>query len=207
MIEKGLFIQIEGIDCSGKETQSKELAKRFQEDGHDVITISFPVYDSESGEILRDILEGFHPLTPKNNPLEFQALMTINRYEQQMRIEHALMMGKVVIADRYADSSIAYGMADGLEEQWISKISHSLIQPDIKILLDISIDEYRRRSLARGDLDLYEEDIENMMKVRDIYQNLAMRDDWLVITAEGDPQEIADVLYATIKQRMDEMGV
>ena len=49
---EGKYIVIEGIDCSGKETQSKLLEERLKKEGYDVVRFSFPVYDSPTGKII-----------------------------------------------------------------------------------------------------------------------------------------------------------
>ena len=49
---KGKFIVIEGTDCSGKETQTKLIEKKLKEQGYKCMRLSFPVYDSPTGEIV-----------------------------------------------------------------------------------------------------------------------------------------------------------
>ena len=53
---KGKFIVIEGTDCSGKETQTKLIEKKLKEQGYKCMRLSFPVYDSPTGEIVRGML-------------------------------------------------------------------------------------------------------------------------------------------------------
>lgn len=204
-MEHGLLIAVEGIDKSGKETQVEELAKRFILDGKDVVTIDFPCYDTPSGQVIRAILDGIHPLCARNNPLEFQALMTVNRYEQQRRIEHALMSGKVVICDRYIYSSVAYGVHDGLDEGWLETIQHSMVKPDIEILLDISMEEYKRRIGNYEYLDVNEANFQVIQSVRELYLTFARNNGWTIINGERPVEEIANEMYQRVQEKITEM--
>jgi dTMP kinase len=201
-MERGLLIAVEGIDKAGKSSQVSELAKRFALDGEEVVTIHFPAYDTPSGQAIRAILDGYHPLTPQSNPFEVQALYSINRYEQQMRIEHALMAGKVVICDRYIYSSVAYGVNDGVDMNWLEEIQHSMVQPDIHILLDIDMEEYKRRSKDYDDLDVYESDFTGIESIMKLYHAFAKEYEWLVVSGKGSVEEVANNMYARIKQHL-----
>lgn len=57
---KGKFIVIEGTDCSGKETQTKLIEKKLKEQGYKCMRLSFPVYDSPTGEIVGECYLGRH---------------------------------------------------------------------------------------------------------------------------------------------------
>lgn len=206
-MERGLFIAIDAPDKAGKETQVDELAKRFLLAGEDVVTIDFPAYDTPSGQAIRAILDGIHSLSPEDNPYEVQALYAINRYEQQRRIEHALMSGKVVICDRYDYSSITYGTYDGIETQWLYDIQHSLVKPDIYILLDISFEEYQRRCGNYDYLDLRESNSPMIQGVMKLYREFAQENEWLVVNGEGKVEDIAEEIYTKVMELVAEMEV
>lgn len=201
-MNRGLLIQIEGTDKCGKQTQAEWLGKLLALDGHYVSLMSFPDYDTPSGQLINKILHGRTSYTPKEEPYLVQGLFTINRYEAQMRIERALMDGKIVIADRYIGSCFAFGMGDGLPEDWVRQISHSLIQPDITVILEISDEEYLRRCDNYYTLDYYESNIEHIQKARELYHRVAEIFEGRIFNGEGDPQEVANTLYSYIKEKI-----
>ena len=200
MFERGLLIAIEAVDKAGKSTQANELAKQFVLDGAEVVVIHFPAYDTPSGQAIRAILDDVHPLTTSANPYEVQALMTINRYEQQSRIENALMTGKVVICDRYLYSSLVYGISDGVDKQWLEDIQHSIVQPDVHILLDMDMDEYIQRTKAYDELDVYESNFAKINAMMELYRTFAKEYGWLVVDGKGAKEDVTRAMYNLIKQ-------
>jgi dTMP kinase len=207
-MERGLLIAVEGIDKSGKETQVDELAKNFIMAGEEVITIDFPAYDTPSGQAIRSILDGYHPLDARENAMELQALMAINRYEQQARIETALMQGKVVICDRYVASGQVYGVNAGVDMDWLSQIQHALVQPDITVLLNITEEEYVKRCKNYDELDVHESDLSFIRSAIKLYNNFGeMNEDWLVIDGAGSEEDIANNVFSSVQKVMKEMGL
>lgn len=204
-MEYGVLIAFEGIDKSGKETQVGELAKKFTLEGENVVVIDFPSYDTPSGQAIRAILDGTHYLSP-SDAMEYQSLMAINMYEQQTRIEHALMMGRVVICDRYLHSRMAFGLVRGLDKEWLEDTAHSLVQPDVVILLDITEQEYLRRCDNYDTLDIHERDTTFIREVSKVYRQLAEEsDNWLVINGEGNPDDISKRVYEVVATFLAEM--
>lgn len=204
-MEHGLLVSFEGIDKSGKSSQVEELAKRFILDGEDVVVIHFPDYDSPSGQAIEAILEDTHPLTASDNPYELQSLFAINRYEQQPRIEQALMMGKIVICDRYIHSGFVYGINSGINEEWLMDIHHSLVQPDIVVYLDISETEYLKRCGNYDTLDVYESNIQFIRSATTLYRDFAQEEGWIFISAEGEVEDISNKIYENVVQVIAEM--
>ena len=202
-MDYGLLIAVEGVDKSGKSTQIDELAKNFILAGKEVITIDFPAYDTPSGQAIRAILDELHPLTTRENPYEVQALYAINRYEQQLRIESALMQNKVVICDRYLHSSVVYGTLSGLREDWFYDIQHSMVQPDLVVLLDIDYEEYLKRCSNYGELDAYEVDTNAIQHAITKYRLMAEEHEWILINGKGDIREIAELVFSNIKLNIE----
>ena len=202
-MERGLLIAFEGCDKCGKDTQVDELAKRFILDGEEVVTIDFPAYDTPSGQAIHAILNDMHPLSAKDNPYEVQALYAINRYEQQARIETALMRGKVVICNRYLHSAVVYGTFNGIEDSWFYDIQHSLVQPDLVVLLDIDYDEYLKRCERYTDLDAYESNNKVIKHAIQKYRQLAEEHEWIMLDGKGEIEEIADLVFSNIKLHIE----
>jgi dTMP kinase len=170
------LICFEGLDASGKATMSAYAAEVLKG-----IVFSFPCYDSPTGKLLLGHLKGevemvgSAPFPPPcrgskltdYNMLVRQSLMTVNRYELQARILHALTERPVVL-DRYWLSSLVYGEAEGLDTEWIVEISSALLKPDLTIVLDIPVCAVgQRRPQAR---DKNETDLDKLQRVRDLYR-------------------------------------
>jgi len=117
----GRLIVFEGIDCSGKSTQSKILADKLN-----CPVFHFPYQASKSIEEIRS----------SNSDLTNHLLMAANRLEMQSKIKEYLSKGDLIL-DRYTYSGIAYGMARGLSGDWCIKLESQLIQPDIVIYMDL----------------------------------------------------------------------
>src|SRR5512139_614664 len=129
----GVLIAFEGLDQSGKETQARLLAARFEAGGSEVRIFPFPDYETAIGAEIGRALRGERDYGPD----VMQLLYVANRYEWKPQIEHELARGTVLICDRYLASSIVYGEAFGLDPQWLRDMQKYLPQPDITVLLDI----------------------------------------------------------------------
>ncbi len=134
MGKKGVFICIEGLDGSGKTTQSKLLTARLSEKYGAVYTAE--PSRGKIGAFIRDccLYEG------KRLPTEAEALLfAADRIEHmQNEIAPALAEGKIVICDRYIYSSLANQGSTGLSSDWIKTINARALQPDFSIFIDVS---------------------------------------------------------------------
>lgn len=204
-MDRGLLIAFEGCDKSGKGTQVDELAKKFLMEGEEVIVIDFPCYDTPSGKIIEAILGGYHSIEATEGDI-VQAMYVINRYEQQARIETALMQGKVVICDRYIYSSVAYGVATGQPEDWLLNIQHSLVQPDLTILLDIDYKEYQKRCKEFEELDEMETNEELIKGTISLYQKFAEMNEWAMFDGTMEIEELSDLIRHVVQLKIDEMS-
>lgn len=106
----GKLIVIEGVDGSGKETQSKALAKHLTEDGRQVLSLSYPRYDQDSSAMVRHYLAGDFGKCPGDvSPYVASTFYAADRYasyQQEMRAH--LEAGGVVIADRYTTANMVH---------------------------------------------------------------------------------------------------
>jgi dTMP kinase len=137
---KGKFITFEGCEGSGKSTQLKLLGEKLDELKVDYIMTREPG-GSEIAEKIREII-----LDGKNTAMcdECEALLYAAARIQHLKekVQPALDAGKLVICDRYVDSSLAYqGIARGLGEEFVEKINDYALKnftPDVTIFLNIS---------------------------------------------------------------------
>ena len=190
-----MLIAFEGLDQSGKETQARTLGARLEREGHRVQPLSFPDYDTPIGRELRQALDGQREFPPD----VMQLLYVANRLEWRPRLEEWLAAGYVVICDRFRASSVAYGEAQGLDPVWLDDIQRGLPVPDITVLLDIAPETaVKRKATGR---DRYERDLALLGRVRESYHRQSAQPGWLLISAEGSKDEVAQAVEAGVRTR------
>ncbi|MGM0367033.1 MAG: dTMP kinase [Actinomycetota bacterium] len=200
---KGLFITFEGLDGSGKTTQIKLLCSYLKGKGHDVISTIEPG-GTEVGQKIRKILlntEGLN-ITPKAETFLFLA----SRAELVSKvINPAMDEGKIIICDRFFDSTIVYqGIARNLGKKKILDMSlwatGSLV-PDITFLLSVRADEGEIRKKGMEADRMEKEESEFKKKVYEGYLELArdFPERFVVIDGEKDIESI----FGIIKDRVE----
>jgi dTMP kinase len=195
--ERGLFIAFEGPDGSGKSTQARMLAERLRSEGRPVLESVEPG-GTPIGQQIRRIL-----LDPVNKELTATAELLLMFAARAQNVEQwilpALGEGKIVISDRFTDSSLAYqGAGRGLGTKTVLDLDriacHGLI-PDLTICIDIDTETGLARALARGGKEtrLEEQAIEFHHKVRAAYHELARKEPrrFRLIDGCGTPEAIA----------------
>ncbi|KAF9038142.1 thymidylate kinase-like protein [Panaeolus papilionaceus] len=142
------FIVIEGLDRSGKTTQTSNLLSRLQQSGKNVQLIKFPDRTTPIGQMIDAYLRSTSELDDHAIHLLFSA----NRWELASTIEKLLNSGTTVICDRYAFSGIAFSAskvdANGdrlLSYKWCKSPEIGLPKPDIVLFLDITPEKARER--------------------------------------------------------------
>ena len=137
---KGVFITIEGSDGAGKSTQAKRLASYLQEKGYDIVLTREPG-GTDISEKIRQIL-----LDAANQQLDFKTEVLLYAASRNQLLQEvivpALKQGKIVISDRFVDSSIAYqGYGRSLDLELVKRINGLIVEgfmPDLTILLDVA---------------------------------------------------------------------
>jgi dTMP kinase len=196
----GLFVTFEGIDRSGKTTQARMLCEAL---GDEALAVREPG-GTEVGERLRDLLKDQAlDIGPEAEALAFAAARA--ELVRQV-IRPALEDGRVVVSDRFLDSSLAYqGVARGLgveDVEQINRFATGGLMPDLTFLL--SIDPARAAERA-GQLDRFEDEGDSLQRaVFDAYRELAAADPgrWRIVDADRSSHEVhADVLAAVGQAR------
>jgi len=197
-VKRGLFLSFEGGEGSGKSLQARGLAQTLTERGRDVVLTREPG-GTAAGERIRDILLHAReiPLSP-----EAQVLLFSSARAQLVRevIRPALDAGKIVIADRFFDSSVVYqGHGQGVPLEAIREVTRlavGTLVPDRTFLLDVPVEIGLARSGWRAEAkwDRFEADATDLhIRVRDAYLRLAAADPrrFVVIQADRDEAEVA----------------
>lgn len=152
-MEQGLFITFEGTDGSGKTTQAARLAAHLQKEGYEVVQVHEPG-GTEAGERVRALLldRGLDGMDPMAELLLYEAARA-----QLVRevVVPALEEGKVVVCDRFSDSSVAYqGYGRKLGPDIVEQLNAAAtggLSPDRTILLDMDPEISMQRAAAGGD--------------------------------------------------------
>ncbi|APE43920.1 dTMP kinase [Sulfitobacter alexandrii] len=154
MSGQGLFISFEGIDGSGKSTQARLLAENLRELGHEVVLTREPGGSPGAEEIRALVLQG----DPDRWSAETEILLftAARRDHVERTIRPALAAGKVVVCDRFADSTRMYqGMSRGDLRGVVDSLHDLMIgmEPDLTILIDMDPTEGLSRALSRKGLE------------------------------------------------------
>ena len=193
-----MFISFEGIEGSGKSTQIQLLKEFLNQKGLNPVVIREPG-GTQIGEKVRDIFltktnEYFDPLT------EVLLLYSSRKQLDTNVIKPALKAGKVVIADRFADATIAYqAYGKHVSKDFITQLHSDLeiSKPDLTFFIDISPELSKARISDRESDRMESESIEFFSKVRSGYQACA-KDAERVITI-GGTDSIEDI-FVEIKE-------
>ena len=199
---RGLFVTFEGIDRSGKTTQARLLCEAL---GDAAVGVREPG-GTDAGERVRAILKDPSvPLSPETEALLFAAARAELVAE---RILPALAEGRIVVSDRFLDSSLAYqGGARGLGIEDVGRVNRfatRALRPDLTFLLEISPAEAAARA---GEHDRFEEEGATLQEaVLAAYERLIELDPerWRRIDAARPADAVhADVLAAVEAARSE----
>ncbi|HEX9911866.1 MAG TPA: dTMP kinase [candidate division Zixibacteria bacterium] len=202
---KGILITFEGIDYSGKTTQVKKLVGYLRRKDHKVILLREPGGEKIS-ESIRQVL-----LSSKNigmNPLTELLLYIASRAQLVSKIIlPALEQGKILVCDRFYDSSLAYqGYGRGLDKkmiEYLNKISTLGIKPDLTILIDIPIEIFvkRMRKNNKKKDRIEKEKVDFYKKVRDGYLKIARGEKKRLKVIDGSCE--IDEVWSEVKKITD----
>ena len=224
-----VLIAIEGIDGSGKGTQSALITQRLNDLGYQTSRIQFPRYTETCfGQAIGDFLNGRFGSLEDVHPQLAAVLYAGDRFESLDVLLTAMNSSDIVVLDRFTASNLAHQAAKlhGDERAklicWIEDVEHrvfGLPRPDLNVLLDISSDWSRRlvnrkeeRTYTSEKADLQEIDQLYLESVRQCYQDIAGdRDNWQVVrcvSEDGNLREInsiSDDILACIKPLLNDL--
>ncbi len=205
---RGLFINFEGMDGCGKTTQMRLLAGRLRSEGREVVETVEPGGTSIGNQIRAILLDPANQeLFPTAEMLLYFAARAQNADEI---ITPALKLGKIVLSDRWTDSTMAYqGLGRGLGEELVNALDAVAcrgLKPDLTILVDIDLDtslgRARARNLEKSNADrMDEQSAEFHSRVREAYLRMAAREParFRVIDGRGAVETVAEAVWNSVE--------
>lgn len=213
----GKLIVIEGIDASGKKTQSFLLKDNLEKRGLKVKLRPFPQYGTPFGQLVAKYLKG--ELGSKENlPVEIPSILyALDRYQFKVQMTADLEEGTWIICDRYFQSNYGFQGAKvkGKERsallKWLKNLDSRMPQPDVVIFLNIPAKKAAELLNGRANHDetrapdIHEIDIKYQKEVVKTYLRVAKKENWIIIDCmDGErlrtPEEIHNEVLEVVKR-------
>lgn len=185
----GKFIVLYGINNLGKTTQAKILVDKLNLHGLKAEYLKYPIYElTPSGAILNNYLrqDNLYSLTPR----ETQIIYALNRAQSEKTLREKLARGINIVAEDYVGTGIAWGLAAGLDENFLKLINSNLLKEDLAFLFDgerfFESIEYHH---------LHETNYELITKARIAHLRLGYEFNWFIINANQSVKQIHDKIW------------
>ena len=204
-----MFITLEGPEGSGKTTAVESAVKKLTEMGYQIVRTREPGGTPISEQIRNVILDKDN--TAMDGRTEALLYAASRRQHLVEKVWPAIKEGKIVICDRYLDSSLAYqGGARGLGIENILNINMFATEgtfPDLTLLFDIAPEIGLARIAANANREVNRLDLEKIdfhQKVRNTFLELAKRypERFVIIDASKSQEEVAETTLKVIKDRL-----
>jgi len=159
--EEGKFIVLDGLDGSGKSTQTLLLKEFFERQGKKVVILHEPNGKTKTGRLLKKIVKDENKKITKE---KWISLFNGQRKENLVIVKKEISLGKIVILDRYYYSTLAYQLDQGEWKNYVKKF----LRPDITIILDLHLKIAMKR--------IYQKNKEQRLK-KAVFENAAFLKD------------------------------
>lgn len=191
-----MIIVIEGGDQAGKLTQSTMLEKALKKQKIKTKLFHFPDYKTPIGKEIRKYLDGKRKFPPQ----VIHCLLAANRWEKLDEIKKAQEKNSVLIMNRYYHSNLIYGIANGLNQNWLENLDEGLPKADLVILLDVTQKEsFTRQKTNR---DKFEKNKEFLKKISRIYRTTAKKKHWKIIDASKSKELVHEEIMKTFSKKL-----
>lgn len=203
-----MFITLEGPEGSGKSSQIGPLAEFLRQNGQDVITLREPGGTSISEQV-RTVLMN-HANTAMHARTEILLFLAARAQLVEEVIRPQLTAGKIVLCDRYTDSTLAYqgyGQGEDLDTlRSLLRFTTANLFPDLTLLLDVDPEQGLRRKQDCGEwtrMDAFT--VAFHQRVRQGYLELASREPqrWVAIDANQPVETVQTLLRQAVLQRLE----
>ncbi|MBR3018022.1 MAG: dTMP kinase [Clostridia bacterium] len=209
---KGFFVTLEGVDGCGKSTQAAALKERLEQFGYTVRRTREP----GGCPIAEDIRKIVLAKEDGGMCAETEALLFAAARAQHLKdtILPAIHCGKVVLCDRFVDSSLVYqGMARGLGLDWVKEINRPAFResaPGATLWLKMSHEKALARRMAVSQPDRIEQAGDSFhAQTEEGFAELARQypERFLAVNADQEPEQVTEEAFSLLFQRMKERGV
>ena len=207
-MEQGLFITFEGGEGVGKTTQIKHLEDALTAKGHDVILTREPG-GTPAAEAIRTLLSHTEHGGTWTPQAEVMLLFAARDMHIKEVIKPALADGKIILCDRYIDSTRVYqGHLQGLDMEFILDLEKQIVGdfiPELTFILDLPAEQAIERVQSRGARDHYDRgDLNFYEKLRQGFLKIAKDNSTrcVIIDASQDETVIAATILATVENRI-----
>jgi dTMP kinase len=198
-----MFITFEGIDGSGKSTQMRRLATWLQEQGQVVETMRDPGGTPVAEQVRTLLLD---PAASLDNRTELFLFAAARAQLVAKRIRPALQAGRVVLCDRFYDSTTAYqgGGRNTVPRAWIQSLHEQTtggLVPTRTYLIDVPVEEAARRRRGESDDRMEQEAWAFHERVRTTYRSLAEEEPTRVCCIDGtqSPTQVQTAIRTDLK--------
>ena len=204
-----MFITFEGGEGAGKSTAIKRIVEKLTSEGYKIVLTREPGGTPIAEEIRNVILDKKNTaMDPRTEALLYAASRRQHLVE---KVIPALKEGKLVLCDRFLDSSLAYqGGARGIGIDTVYNMNLFATEgmlPDLTILFDIKPEEGLARIAANSQREVNRLDVEKLTfhnKVRDSFHELAKMfpERFVIVDASKTPDEVFEDAYKAIEDRL-----
>ena len=207
MKKKGFFITFEGIDGSGKSTQIQKLAKFLEDNGFDIIMTREPGGSVGGEEIRNLLLQG--DVDRWSAETEILLFTAARRDHLERIILPALQDGKIVICDRFTDSTRMYqGMRGPKLRNLVDNLTEEVIncEPDLTIIIDIdpeiSLKRAKSRETAEERFEDFGVDLQKKMRKGFIDLSKEFNCRIKVVNGQQSVDDLAKEIFSLVKARL-----
>ncbi len=221
----GKLIVIEGLDGSGKSTQTALVREKIEQSGKAIKQIKLPDYESDSSALVRMYLAGEFGSNPSDvNTYATSLFYTVDRYANFTKVwKDDYLNGTVILADRYTTSNAVHQMVklpkDKWDEylEWLEDIEYNKVgipKPDVVIFLDMPVDVSQRLMTERysGDekkKDVHEANVAYLNACHESALYAADKLGWFVVKCSdgNNPRSIEEINNDIFKEIKGIVGV
>lgn len=195
MATRGKIIVIEGTDKAGKTSQSRMLAETLKVSGKVCVILDFPDYMTPIGMEIKAFLEGKRDYLPEVKHLLFSA----NRWEKKKEIESMLENGTIIVMNRYWQSNLVYGVANGMDINWLLRLDKGLPKEDIVLMILVNPNISAKRAEMQ---DAFESDPQLAAKAYKNYLKFAKQYRWKVIDGSKSKEQVHQEITKIIRKEL-----
>jgi dTMP kinase len=192
---RGKIIVIEGTDKAGKGSQSRMLAETLKASGKVCVILDFPDYTTSIGMEIKAFLEGKRDYLPEVKHLLFSA----NRWEKKKEIESMLENGTIIVMNRYWQSNLVYGVANGMDTNWLLGLDKGLPKEDIVLVILVNPSISAKRAETQ---DMFESDSQLAAKAYRNYLKFAKQYRWKVVDGSKSKEQVHQEVTKIIRKEL-----